>query len=230
MRFLETGIAVLGAIGTLITILYAYKAIFFIIGFFRYKKFKPTENKHKYAICVPARNEEKVIKNFLESVKNQDYPLEKITVFVIANNCTDSTGQVARDFDAGELNVVVYERNNDQERTKGFALKYLFEQIQKDYGIEAFDGYFIFDADNVILENYLTKMNEAFDEGNKIITSFRNSKNINRNWISFSYAMHWLRTCLTENRGKGVLNQACRIQGTGFLFANELVKNGWIYT
>ncbi len=230
MQFLEFLVNVLLAIGTFWTLAYAYKAIFFIIGLFHYKKFKPTENKHKYAICVPARNEEKVIKNFLESVKNQDYPLEKITVFVIANNCTDSTAQVARDFDAGKLNVVVYERDNEQERTKGFALKYLFEQIQKDYGIEAFDGYYIFDADNVIMQDYLTKMNEAFDEGNKIITSFRNSKNINRNWISFGYAMHWMRTCLTENRGKGVLNQACRIQGTGYLFANELVKNGWTET
>ena len=53
---------------------------------------------------------------------------------------------------------------------------------------------------------------------------------MNQNWISFGYAMHWLRTCLTENRGKGVLKQACRIQGTGFLFANELVKDGWKYT
>ncbi|MBQ1269606.1 MAG: glycosyltransferase family 2 protein, partial [Clostridia bacterium] len=32
------------------------------------------------------------------------------------------------------------------------------------------------------------------------------------------------------NRAKGVLNQACRIQGTGFLFASELVKDGWNYT
>ena len=73
-------------------------------------------------------------------------------------------------------------------------------------------------------------MNEAFDAGHKIITSYRNSKNMNQNWISFSYAMHWMRTCLTENRAKGVLNQACRIQGTGFLFASELVKDGWNYT
>jgi cellulose synthase/poly-beta-1,6-N-acetylglucosamine synthase-like glycosyltransferase len=73
-------------------------------------------------------------------------------------------------------------------------------------------------------------MNEAFDEGSKIVTSFRNSKNVNRNWISFGYAMHWLRTCLTENRAKGYLNQACRVQGTGFLFSNELVKDGWKYT
>ena len=62
---LEICIKILDYIGKAITILCAYKTIFFIVGFFKYRKFKPTENKHKYALCVPARNEEKVIKNFL---------------------------------------------------------------------------------------------------------------------------------------------------------------------
>ena len=223
-------ITICGVIGTAITVLMAYKAIFFVVGFFRCRKFKETDNKHTYAICVPARNEEKVIQNFLDSVAHSDYPLDKITVFVVADNCTDSTAQVARAFDKNGLKVVVYEHNNPDERTKGFALKYLFEKIEEDYGRQSFEGYFVFDADNVIMQDYLTRMNEAFDEGHKIITSFRNSKNMNQNWISFSYAMHWMRTCLTENRAKGVLNQACRIQGTGFLFSNELVKDGWNYT
>ncbi|MBQ7349232.1 MAG: glycosyltransferase family 2 protein, partial [Clostridia bacterium] len=196
----------------------------------KYRKFKPTENKHKYALCVPARNEEKVIKNFLESVAHQDYPLDKLTVFVVADNCTDNTANIEREFKENGLKVVVYEHYNPDERTKGFALRYLFDVIERDYGRENFEGYFIFDADNVINQNYITKMNEAFEEGNKIIVSFRNSKNLNQNWISFGYAMHWLRTCLTESRGKSVLKQACRVQGTGILFANELVKDGWIHT
>jgi len=223
-------IKILDYIGKAITILCAYKAIFFVIGLFKYRKFKPTENKHKFALCVPARNEEKVIKNFLESVAHQDYPLDKLTVFVVADNCTDNTAKIAREFKENGLNVVVYEHNNPNERTKGFALRYLFNEIEKDYGRQNFEGYFIFDADNVINQNYITKMNESFDEGNKIIVSYRNSKNMNQNWISFSYAMHWLRTCLTESRGKSVLKQACRVQGTGILFANELVKDGWIHT
>ncbi len=230
MRWAEVGIEICGYIGAFLTILYAYKAIFFAVGLFTYRKFKATEKRYRYGICVAARNEEKVIANFLESVAKQEYPLEKITVFISAHNCTDNTAKIARDFQAKGLKVVVYEHNAPTEKTKGFALKSLFERIKDDYGIEYFDGYFVFDADNVLTKNYVAKMNEAFAEGNKIITSFRASKNCNQNWISFGYAMHWIRTCLTENRAKGVLKQACRIQGTGFLFANELVKNGWQYT
>lgn len=230
MAIAEWGIRICGWIGTLLTVLYTYKAIFFVVGLFGYRKFKPTERKHRYAICVSARNEEKVIENFLQSVAVQSYPLDKVTVFVMAHNCTDGTAEIVRSFHQNGLQVVVYEHNAPQERTKGFALKRLFEKIKEDYGVEGFDGYFIFDADNLLSKNYLMKMNEAFDEGNKIITSFRASKNANQNWISFGYAMHWMRTCLKENRAKGLLNQACRVQGTGFLFANELIKEGWEYT
>ncbi len=230
MRWAEVGIEICGWIGALLTAFYAYKAIFFVVGLFGYRKFKTTDRKYRYGICVAARNEEKVIANFLESVAKQDYPLEKITVFISAHNCTDNTARLARVFKANGLKVVVYEHNAPIEKTKGFALKNLFEKIKTEYGIEHFDGYFIFDADNVISANYVSKMNEAFAAGNKIVTSFRSSKNGNQNWISFGYAMHWMRTCLTENRAKGILRQACRIQGTGFLFANELVKDGWKYT
>ena len=230
MRWLEVGIEICAWIGIIITALYAYKAVFFAVGLFQYRKFAPTEKRYRYGICVAARNEERVIKNFLESVAKQDYPLNQITVFISAHNCTDKTAQVARAFCENGLQVVVYEHNAPQERTKGFALKNLFEKIAQDYGVEYFDGYFVFDADNVLSKNYVKKMNEAFASGNKIVTSFRASKNGNQNWISFGYAMHWMRTCLTENRAKGVLKQACRIQGTGFLFANELVKDGWKYT
>lgn len=229
---MEIAISIIGAIGTILTALCAYKAIFLIVGCFKYRKFKPTENKHKFGICIPARNEEKVIKNLLDSIANQNYPLEQLTVFVVADNCTDNTAQIAREYKTNNLNVVVYEHNNPNERTKGYGLKFLFEQIAKDYenGVNEFEGYFVFDSDNVIKSNFIEKMNEAFDEGNKIVVSFRNSKNLHQNWISFSYGMHWMRTCLQENRGKSYLNQACRVQGTGFLFSNELVQNGWIYT
>ena len=229
-------ITICSAIGIFWTVARAYEYILWIVGFFKKVEFKPTTNFHNYGICIAARNEECVIKNILESIENQDYKKDKITVFVVADNCTDSTAKIARDF--GEqskkrkngINVVVYEHNNKDERTKGFALRYLFDQIKADYGIKAFDGYFVFDADNVLAPDYITRMNEAFDVGSDAVISFRNSKNIFQNWISFSYAMHWLRTSLFEHRGKSVLHLSCRVQGTGFMFANHFVENGWNYT
>ena len=74
-------------------------------------------------------------------------------------------------------------------------------------------------------------MNEAFDAGEKIITSYRNTKNFDDNWISASYALHWMRTIRTTNRGTSTLRLTTRLQGTGMLFAAEtLPAEGWTYT
>ena len=229
---IEVIIQILGIIGTVIGLCGAYRIIFVVVGLLKVKKFPKAQKQHTYGICIAARNEEKVIRNLLESILNQDYPQDKLRVFVVADNCTDNTAQIVKDFAAENnlTNISLYEHNNPDERTKGFALKYLFERIKDDFTIDGYEGYFVFDADNVLHPDYITRMNEAFDAGKKIVTSFRHSKNIHRNWISFGYGIYWMTTSLYENRAKGVLDQACRIQGTGYLFAAEIVKDGWNYT
>lgn len=212
-------------IGTVIAVLTFHKSIYWAIGFLFTRKFKPAKKKHKYGILIAARNEKAVIGNLLDSINKQDYPKDKLTVFVVADNCTDNTAEIARKHGAK-----VYERFDDTKKTKGFALEFLFENIEKDYGIDSFEGYFIFDADNLLNKNYISKMNDAFDEGEKIITSYRNTKNFDENWIASTYALHWIRSIRTNHRARSVLRLATNIQGTGFLFANEIVRNGWHYT
>ncbi|MBO4327172.1 MAG: glycosyltransferase family 2 protein [Clostridia bacterium] len=218
-------ITVITVISSVISALYLPKALYVIAGLFTTRKFQAAQNCHKYAILVAARNEEAVVGNLLESIRRQDYPGE-LTTFVVADNCTDNTAQIVRDNGA-----VCYERFDSEHRTKGFALQFLLENIARDYGENAFEGYFIFDADNLLRSDFVSKMNDAFDSGAKIITSYRNTKNFDDNWISSSYALHWMRTIRTTNRGISALNLTTRLQGTGFLFAAETIrKQGWIYT
>ncbi len=208
-----------------LTVLFAYHTVYLFTGMFLTRRFKPAKKNHKYAVLIAARNEEKVIGNLLESIKKQDYPGELVTVFVVADNCTDNTALIAR-----QGGAVCYERFDNEHRTKGFALQFLLERIEEDFGRQSFEGYFIFDADNLLKKDYITRMNESFDEGEKIITSYRNTKNFDENWISASYALHWLRSIRASHRARSVFRLATNIQGTGFLFASELVKNGWKYT
>lgn len=218
-------INVLGIISTVVTALYLPKTLYTIVGFFKTRKFPPAKRIHKYAILIAARNESAVLGNLLDSIRKQDYP-EKVPVFVVADNCTDDTAGIAR-----EGGAVCYERNDPDHRTKGFALQFLLENIYRDYGKDAFEGYFLFDADNLLRSDYISSMNDAFDAGEKIITSYRNTKNYDDNWISSSYAIHWMRTIRNTNRGISVMNLTTRLQGTGFLFASETIeKRGWIYT
>ncbi len=205
--------------------LYSYQTLYVILGLFFTRKYKKAEICHKYAVIVSARNEEKVIGQFIDSVKKQDYPSDKVTIFVVADNCTDNTAKVAR-----ENGAICYERHDTEHCTKGYALQYLFKCIDKDYGTGSFEAYILFDADNLLKRDFIKSMNDAFDSGEKIVTSYRNTKNLDSGFVSATYALHWIRSSRFISRARSFLGVTTWVQGCGFLFANELIKDGWNFT
>ncbi len=208
------------------TLLYLHFFFFAVVGFFKKKKYPKTDRKLRYGAIIPARNEEAVVGNLIDSIRRNRYPQDKLDVFVIAHNCTDQTARVAR-----EHGAIVYEYNNPEECTMGYAFRYLFDRIREDYGIESYDGYFLFNADNVLDADFFARMNDAFvARGQKtVITSFRNSKNFGENLISACYGLYFMYGCRFESRGRTVLGCSTRVQGTGYVIPNAIVKNGWKY-
>lgn len=210
----------------LFLVLYSYQIYYTLIGIFRKPKSFTASNNHKYAVVISARNERVVIGQLIQSIKNQNYPQELIDIFVVADNCDDNTADIAKSFGA-----IVYERNNKKLVGKGYALDYIFKIIDRDYKEKGYEGYFIFDADNILDRNYFFEMNKLFDNGYKVLTSYRNSKNYNSNWISAGYALWFLREAKYLNNSRMILNTSCAVSGTGFLVSNEIIKrnNGWNY-
>ncbi|MBQ7725693.1 MAG: glycosyltransferase family 2 protein [Clostridia bacterium] len=217
--------AVYGVLGSVFSAMIAYRILWRLLGLFFTRKFPPAKRQHRYGIVIAARNESPVIGNLLDSIARQDYPSDLLTIFVVADNCTDNTAAIAR-----EKGAICYERFDSDHRTKGYALQFLFEKIEEDYGRDSFEGYFVFDADNLLKKDYVSRMNDAFDAGSKIITSYRNTKNFTESWVASMYALHWLRSIRFNHRPRSVLRLATNIQGTGFLFSNEIVRDGWKYT
>jgi len=181
---------------------------------------------HRYAVLIAARNEEAVISQLIESIRNQSYPSHLINIFVVADNCTDNTAEVAR-----KAGAVVWERFNRHKVGKGYALAYLLEQIEQAYPDRPFDGYFVFDADNLLDENYVAEMNKCFSQGYRIVTSYRNSKNYGSNWLSAGYALWFLRESQYVNRSRALLGASCAVSGTGYLFHRDVLEKtgGWKY-
>lgn len=201
-------------------------ALFGIVGVFARKRYPKTDKINRYGLIIPARNEEAVIAGLIESIQKNDYPQDKLQIFVVAHNCTDKTAEIAR-----QCGATVYEYNNPDECTMGYAFKYLFSCIERDYKTKSFDGFFLFNADNVLDKNYISKMNDAFEYYHRksVITSYRNSKNFGKNLISGLYGMYFAVGCRLESRGRTVLGCSTRVQGTGYLINSKIVKNGWPY-
>lgn len=70
----------------------------------------------RLGVLVPAHNEQAVLRSTLESIRSQLAPQDRL--LVIADNCTDSTANIAADSGAE-----VVERTDPVQRGKGFALQ-----------------------------------------------------------------------------------------------------------
>lgn len=211
-------------VGLVFSVCFLYQVVFFFIGLIRGQvKIPPAKKQHTYAFFIAAHNEEAVIANLVKSIKDQDYPSELIDVFVVADACTDNTAQAAR-----EAGAIVYERNDLSRKGKSWVMDYGFDRILREYPGKH-EAFFIFDADNLLSRDYVTVMNDAFDQGYLALTSYRNSKNFGSSWISSAYATWFIREARYLNNARMICHTSCAVSGSGYLVSAKLIEGmkGW---
>lgn len=208
------------------TVCYLYQFVYLLVPFFARRKSHGPLKHNRYAILIAARNEEAVLPHLLDSIRAQDYPAEYIDVFVVADNCTDDTASVARSHGA-----TVYRRFNQAQVGKGYALNFLLRQIQGNEGLERFDAFLIFDADNLLEKDYISRINRVCSDGYAAFCGYRNSKNYGSNWLSAGYGLWYLHESAHLNRSRMLLGTSCAVSGTGFGFTRQLLEEmgGWNY-
>lgn len=209
----------------LLTLMYAYQLVYIAVGYLK-RKPKPlpeAKENHRYAVFISARNEAGVIGELIDSLKKQNYPDDRYDIYVLADNCTDNTAEVAK-----EAGALVYERENKQLVGKGYALDYLYKSIISEKGEKYYDAFIVFDADNIVHPDFLKEINKTFDTGKfDAITTYRNSKNFADNWLTAAYSIWFMREARYVNYPRMLLGAQCMISGTGFLVSAEAMeKNG----
>lgn len=211
------------ALLTAYSICIAYQLVYAVTGLFAKERvYPPAKKQHTYGIVIAARNEERVIGKLLESNARQDYDKSLLTVYVVADNCTDNTAKICREWDAR-----VYERFDPDRARKGYALEYLFENIRRDYGIGSVDAYLFFDADNLLKSDFVTRINDAYEAGGDMVVGYRNTKNFDTNFISVAYGLHFYRSTVLMHRPRSLFRQSTHIAGTGYAVASRLLADGW---
>lgn len=213
-------------IGVIFVLCYGYQLAYIFIAYLKKDKPLPPEKENRLAVLISARNEEGVIQRLISSLKDQSYDASRYEIFLVADNCTDSTAAVAR-----EQGITVYERFNSEERGKGYALNFILHKIWEDRGEDAFDGFVVFDADNLAHKDFLREINKVFSGGYDVVTAYRNSSNYGENWLTAGMGMYFLRDATIMNRARSKLGCNTCVTGTGFLFSNRLAREngGWPY-
>jgi len=176
---------------------------------------------HRFALIVPSHNEEQVVGMIVSNLKSLKYPRELYDIFVIADNCTDTTARVAR-----ELGAIVMERVDHVKKGKGHSLEWMFNKL---FQMETkYDAVCIFDADNLVSDNFLMEMNKHLSMGHKVVQGYLDSKNPFDSWVSANNSIaFWIGNRMFQ-LPRYYLGLSCVLGGTGMMIATEtLQKIGW---
>lgn len=204
--------------------IFLFTVYYFLIGFcgmWRRKEEKILTPEKTFAVIVAAHNESAVIGQLIDNLQSLEYPKNLYDVFVIADNCSDQTAQIARDGGA-----IVYERTSTVGRGKGFALEWMFEKL---FALERqYDGVVVFDADNLVHPRFLLEMNNRLCKGDKVIQGYLDAKNPYDTWVSGTFAIAFWVIDHIWHLAKTNIGLSSVLGGTGMCISSEVLKrHGW---
>jgi len=202
--------AILGGLLTLIS-----------LGFiFKRAPAPPAQKRLRFAVLIPARNEERCIPSIVAALKRQNYPPELIDICVIPNNCTDDTAGAALSAGARVIRV------SPAANCKGKALSEAFAQLLRD---DSHDAYCVFDADNEPAADFVSHMNRALTSGARAAKSRILAKNPADSWVCGCYDTFFCCANRFLNGARQNLGLSSRIIGTGFAVRRDLMEElgGW---
>ncbi|MDR3233236.1 MAG: glycosyltransferase family 2 protein [Planctomycetaceae bacterium] len=178
-----------------------------------------SRQKKRFAIVIPAHNEAEIIETTLASVQGINFPQEQFTVFVVADNCSDTTAEIARKQDCEVL-----ERFDTERSGKGCALAWAFGQIlPQDY-----DAVAVLDADCTISPDALNVYESLLQQGKRVLQSHYFVGNPDENVISFAAAVGNALEYELFYAPKSVCGLAVMLVGTGMVFDKSvLLENPW---
>lgn len=198
-------------------LLVVYGLYFLITALFLFKKRKKdsivSDKYSHFTILIPARNEEEVIKDAIQSFKRQKYPKDNYEIIVVINNTTDNTLGVCN---AEGVRSILCER---KIKNKGDALKEAFDRLKNDKT----DAYIIMDADNIVNDEFLGEMNKCLNEGFLVAKSNMDIKAKENTWVSSSYAIYFFIQGILFSIPRNNIGASGAINGTGIMIKKEVI-------
>ena len=179
---------------------------------------RPAAAECRFAVLIPAYNEERLIGRLLQNLNQLDYPAHQYDVCVVADNCDDGTASIARANGAR-----VFERHDLTHRAKGYALRWLLEQLRGKDGYP-YDAFVILDADSVVSSNFLRSMDARLAAGNQVVQAYYTVLNTHQGMLTglraaALAALHYLRPL-----GRAAFGLSCGLKGNGMCFRTDIIE------
>ncbi len=174
-----------------------------------------TNAAHTFAILIPAHDEEDALPATLAACADLDYPAERFTVYVVADNCTDRTAAVA-----AAAGAVVLERRVDERRGKGPALAWALERVLPGRP----DAVVVLDADCRLDPHALRAFDKQLSAGHAVLQASYVAGNPEDSGISYAVAVGNLLENDLFYAPKSRLGLAVLLRGTGMVFRRDVLE------
>ncbi len=219
--------AISGFCAVCMTGMMVYQLIVGLFGFKRQTKdYQDHDPESRFLVLVPAHNEERVIGDIIHNLESMDYPRELYDFYIIADNCTDRTAEVARE--AGAKVIETRKESPDAPTGKPIALRKALQAIG-DYQ-NRYDLMMIFDADNLMDTNMFREVNSQYLDKDKpdLIQCYLGAKN-KQGIVAWFYYTGYTLTNRFFDLAKHRMGLNCVIGGTGFAITTSYLyeRGGW---
>lgn len=168
----------------------------------------------RFVVVVPAHDEEAGLAPTVAAVLGQEYPGPLRRVVVVADNCTDSTADVAR-----AAGAEVLERADPQRRGKGHALAWALPQV-----LPGADAIVLLDADCLPAADLLVRFDARLRSGARIVQAdYRVANPAASQQAALRYAGFALENTV-RSAGRSRLGASSGLLGTGMAFARDVLE------
>jgi cellulose synthase/poly-beta-1,6-N-acetylglucosamine synthase-like glycosyltransferase len=168
----------------------------------------------RMAVVIPAHNEQEVIGGCLDSLLSSGGAQKADDIFVVADNCTDETANIAR-----SKGVSVLERNDTERRGKGYALEFAFHYLRRGY-----EAFVVVDADSVVPEGFLDHYRRAFRRGAQAVQCFYLVSNSDESAATRLMDLSLRAFNKVRPRGRQRWGQSVGIFGNGFALSRRSLE------
>lgn len=147
-----------------------YLGIFSVASLFtRDSVLDKAKTQNRFAIIIPSHKQDKVIEQAVVSILSQDYPQRLFDVVVVSDHQSEITNMRLAQYPITLLTP------DFAESTKAKSLQYAILKLPE---FKIYDIALVLDADNIVEQDFLTKVNDAFETAaTKAIQMHRISRN-----------------------------------------------------
>lgn len=170
----------------------------------------------RFAVIVPAHEEELVIGRLLASINNLDYPRDLREVHVIADHCSDQTAAIA-----SSLGATVHERRNPPPRGKSSALRWMVQSLLTGGAGASIDAFIVLDADSIVSPNFLRVMDRRLRDGEPLIQSLVRIDDPGSDRVSQLRALAYTLISHLRPLGRSALGLSVGLRGNGMCIARD---------